>query len=147
MTFLFFFFLEPCFKPYFVTPVESTTKSQIKLWCNITSHFEPKNADIYVRKNGFKKIHLREDQISIATIPLSNNSSNASLFQPYKSIIQYQINGNYSAQGYYQCAVFNPTLMTQEARSRKLQLQFQGNISPMFLPFGLKRWNIPAIDL
>ena len=136
----FVFFLDPCFKFYFLTPVESSTKSQVKLRCNITSHFKPRYSDIYLLKNGFKKLHLNEDQISIATVPLNNETSNGSLIQPYKSILQYQINDNYSAQGFYQCAVSSKMFRNHEARSQKLQLQFQGNIFPLVLLFELKHW-------
>ena len=122
---VFFSFLEPRFKPYFVTPVESTTTSPVNLRCNITSHFKPNNSDIYLLKNGFKKVYLSENQTSISIVPLGNNLS---LIQPYNSILQYQMHGNYSAQGYYQCAVFTSTFMTKEARSKKLPLQFQGNV-------------------
>ena len=34
----------------------------------------------------------------------------------------------YCIQGYYQCAVFNASYMKEEARSKKLYLQFQGNV-------------------
>ena len=145
--FLIYFFLEPCFKPYFLTPVKSATTSHVKLGCNITSHFKPSNSDIYLLKNGFKKIRLSEDQIDIATVPLSNNASNAILSQPHKSILQYHINGSYSAQGFYQCAIFTPMFMTQEARSQKMQLQFQGNISSLIVAFDLKHWNAPVVHL
>ena len=138
MTFLINFFLEPRFKVYFVSPVSvSASKSQLKLSCNITSHFKPSNSDIYLLKNGFKKVHLSEDQTSISTAsPVS-----------YNSFLQYEMHSNYSAQGYYQCAVFTPEFMTKEVRSKKLQLQFPGNIFPLQRTFNLKHCNIPSTDL
>ena len=138
------FFLEPRFKAYFVSPVESATKFQVKLRCNITSHFKPSHSDIYLLKNGFKKVHLSQDQTNISIVSLSKN---VSLIQPYNSILQYQMRGNYSAQGYYQCAVFTPMFMTKEARSMKLPLQFQGNVFPLQRTFNLKHCNIPPIYL
>lgn len=127
ITYLIYFFLEPCFKAYFVTPFESATKSHIKLKCNMTSHFKPNYTDIYWLKNGFKKIRLNEDHTSISIVSLRNNLS---LIQSYNSILEIQMHRNYSVQGYYQCVIFTPMFMTQEARSQKLQLQFQGNIFP-----------------
>ena len=78
-------------------------------------------------KNGFKKVHLSEDQKSIYAVPLRKN---ASLIQPYNSILQYKMHGDYIAQGYYQCAIFTRMFMTKETRSKKMQLQFQGNNFP-----------------
>ena len=34
----------------------------------------------------------------------------------------------YHIQGYYQCAVFNASYMEEEERSKKVHLQFQGNV-------------------
>lgn len=144
MTFLIYFFLEPRFKTYFVPPAESATKSQVKLRCNITSHFKPSNSDIYLLKNGFKRVHLSENQASIYIAPLRKNLS---LIQPYNSILQYLMHGNYSAQGYYQCAIFTRMFMTKEARSKKLQLQFQGNDFPLKRTCNSKHYTIHSVDL
>ena len=34
----------------------------------------------------------------------------------------------YPIQGYYQCAVFKASYMKEEERSKKVHLQFQGNV-------------------
>ena len=112
-------FLEPRFKPY-ITTNNLTVES---LRCNITSHFKPNMSDLYWLKNGFRKIALTEDQMNINKVFQSNNPSP---IQPYRAILQYRVNHNYSVQGYYQCAVFAPRFMTHKAISTKLQLQFRG---------------------
>ena len=93
--------------------------------CNITSHFKPNISDLYWLKNGFRRIAVTEDQTNISEVLQSNNTS---LIQPYRAILQYRVNHNYSVQGYYQCAVFAPRFMTHKVISTKLQLQFKGKL-------------------
>lgn len=125
-TFLICVFLEPRLKPY-ITTNDSAIES---LRCIITSHFKPNIFDFYWLKNGFRKIALNEEQANISGVLQSNNTS---LLQPYRAILQYRVNHNYSVQGYYQCAVFAPRFMTHKAISTKLQLQFQGKIATKHL--------------
>ena len=41
----------------------------------------------------------------------------------------FEVNVKYPIQGYYQCAIFKSGYMKEEARSQKVHLQFQGNVS------------------
>ena len=85
--------------------------------CSIASHFNLSETEVYWLKNGHEKIYLN---ISGAVpkgegvVKLINNS--------------FKVDEKYLIQGYYHCVVFNARYMRKEARSKKLHLQFQGNI-------------------
>ena len=68
-------------------------------------------------KNGYETIHLNISGIvpkGGGVVKLRNNN--------------FKVEEKCAVQGYYQCAVFNARYMKEEARSKKLHLQFQGNI-------------------
>ena len=72
---------------------------------------------MYWLKNGYEKIHLNITNVipmGGGVVKLTNNS--------------FAGDEKYCIQGYYQCAVFNASYMKEEARSKKLHLQFQGNV-------------------
>ena len=117
--FLLFFFIEPRFvsQPSFEAPF-TTTKDYVNLiGCSIATRFNISKTEVYWLKNGYEKIYTNiSDKVPKGggVVKLANISS--------------KVDEKYTIQGYYQCAVFNPTYMTEESRSKTLHLQFQGNI-------------------
>ena len=115
-----FFFIEPKFisQPTFGAPF-TTTKDYVNLTgCSVATHFNLTKNEIYWLKNGYEKIHLNISDVipkGGGVVKLTNNN--------------FRVNVKYPIQGYYQCAIFNASYMKEEARSKKVHLQFQGNVS------------------
>ena len=86
--------------------------------CNIASHFELHDADMYWFKNGFEKLKFRR---------IRGEAHGGSSLQSTTIELTSSSNDSYSHQGYYQCVIFARKCMKKEVRSSKLQLQFQGN--------------------
>ena len=115
-----FFFIEPKFisQPSFGAPF-TTTEDYVNLTgCIVATHFNLTKNEIYWLKNGYEKIHLNISDVipkGGGVVKLTNNN--------------FGVNVKYPIQGYYQCVIFNASYMKEEARSKKVHLQFQGNVS------------------
>ena len=104
-------------KPYFDRTVKAAKDLTVNMTCNVASHFLLRETDVYWLKNGFEKLKFKttgnqEGLLQSTTIELAATS-----------------NDSYIYQGYFQCVAFAPRFMKEEARSSKLQVQFEVKFS------------------
>ena len=101
---------------------------QIKIHgCTLSSQVQLNPENIYWLKNGKEHISTNLSE----TTKLGNITFNETYFRvPIKIDYKYSeliyTTTNYTMQGYYQCAVYDPRYMSEEIKSTAVNIQFQG---------------------
>ena len=76
--------------------------------CNVTAPFELKPEQCYYLKDGVKRMNA--------------SVTNSGGITTFRQLVLP--NADLSTQGYYECVVFIPNIMSQELKSKKLDIQF-----------------------
>ena len=116
-----FFFIEPKILsgPSAESPFNTTEDEVFLIGCRIATHFNLSSTAVYWLKNGFEKTGFTRS---------GNIPEGGGVFQLRSNGFEVDPTSKYTIQGYYQCAVFDPLYMKEEVRSKRLDVQFQGNI-------------------